>query len=143
MKYLLQEKIFRRQIFPPDFFTYRRTGSGTAASWSFEYAIPDDNDFFLQCALSHGHATGGETVSSNIISIRRFDAPSTEYAILAMEELSAPGSLSILRAPEGIYLPRKSIIRADIVFSAAVQSKTVEFNILGWNAPAYDVEFYP
>lgn len=134
----LRDVPLRQTRIPPDAELFRRVVDGTAAGVIVEYTVPDNRDLHIQRLLAHAHATGGETVIVSEVSIRKPNAPVTERCVIGLEELPVPQSLSVISITEGIHLPRGYILRFAVVYSAAIQLKSTEFNFYGWTYPSID-----
>lgn len=133
MPLTFRDVLLRQTRIPPTPEQFRHTLSGTAVtSLVSEYVVPDNRDLHIQRLLAHAHATGGETVTSLQVSIRKPDHPLDSIIVIGLEELATPQNHSIISIPDGLHIPRRYIVRMAATFSAAVQAKDAELNIFGW-----------
>ena len=134
--------IIRQSRIPPDFLLHRQGNDIVAQIHEYQYILPSDKDLLLQSVLIFGTPTGAELVNEILVSIRRFNQPIADAVILSID---GPGVVatrfaSFVPVFPGTYIPRGSIIRSTVTFSAGVAAKVSGFHLTGWLTPAYDMK---
>jgi hypothetical protein len=134
--------IIRQSRIPPEFLLNRQINSLVASPHVYEFQIPNNRDLQLQSLLVFGTPTGAELVTSIQTSVRRFNQPVGDEVILSIDGPGAAATrfAAFLPVFPGTYIPRDSILRAVVTFSAGVLAKVSGFHLTGWLVPSYDVK---
>jgi len=133
--------IVRSSRIKPDFITFERHSSLVAAVQTFDYVVPRERDLWLMSAVCIGEPTGVEQIIRQHFMVIPFGIEQNgNRNIIASGPGSAAAVRGVLNLSHDIYIPRESIIRMAVEYSAGVQAKNSEFYLSGWLVSAYDME---
>jgi hypothetical protein len=133
--------IIRDSRIPPEFLAFKNTSALIAAVHVYEYIVPSNRDLLLTNVLLCGIPTGAELVNENELTLRRFNGPVANDVHLteAGPGVAARRFSTRFNAGSGFYIPRETILRGVITFSAGALAKESHFSVVGWLVPAYDL----
>jgi hypothetical protein len=133
--------IIRSSRIKPDFVPFQRISNSVAAIQVFNYQIPRERDLWLMSAVCHAEPTGAENVQHIHLIMIPFGMDVEGNRIcLAHNPGGAAAVRQVLNLSNDLYVPRDSIIRAEVEYSAGVLTKETKFDLTGWLVPAYDME---
>jgi hypothetical protein len=132
--------IIRSSRIKPDFITFERHSALVAAVQTFDYVVPRERDLWLMSAVGIGEPTGGENVLHLHIVVIPFGIDRTgNQNVVAHGPGSGAAVREVLNLSHDMYIPRESIVRMYVEYSAGVLAKNSEFYLSGWLVSAYDM----
>ena len=133
--------IIRSSRIKPDFVTFERHSVAVAAVQTFDYVVPRERDLWLMTGVCIGEPTGGENVQHLHLVVIPFGIDKDgNRNVIAHGPGGAAAVREVLNLSHDIYIPRESIIRMYIEYSAGVLAKNSEFYLSGWLVSPYDME---
>jgi len=130
--------IIRSSRIKPDFVTFERHSALVTAVQFFDYVVPRERDLWLMTGVCIAEPTGAESVDHLHIEVIPFGIDANR-ALLAHGPGGPAGAREILNLSHDIYIPRESIVRMYVEYSAGVLAKNSEFYLSGWLVSAYDM----
>jgi len=132
--------IIRSSRIKPDFITFERHSNAVAAVQFFDYVVPRERDIWLMSAVCIAEPTGAENVQHlHLVAIPFGIDQDGNRNVLAHSPGGAAAVREVLNLSHDLYLPRETIIRMYVEYSAGVLAKNSEFYLSGWLVPAYDL----
>ena len=133
--------IIRSSRIKPDFVTFQRQSTAVAAVQFFDYVVPRERDLWLMTGVCIGEPTGAENVQHIHLLVIPFGVDVTGNRILLAHGLGGAAAVrEVLNLSHDVYIPRESIVRMYVEYSAGVLAKNSEFYLTGWLHSAYDME---
>jgi hypothetical protein len=130
--------IIRSSRIKPDFVVFRSESAAVAAVQTFDYVVPRERDLWLMTGVCIAEPTGAENVDHLHIEVLTFGIEANRV-LLAHGPGGPAGAREILNLSHDVYIPRESIVRMYVQYSAGVLAKNSEFNLTGWLFSAYDM----
>jgi hypothetical protein len=130
--------ILRSSRIKPDFVTLQRQSAAVAAVQFFDYVVPRERDLWLMTGVCIAEPTGAESVQHLHMEVIPFGIDANR-ALIAHGPGGGAAVREILNLSHDVYIPRESIVRMFVQYSAGVLAKNSEFYITGWLFSAYDM----
>jgi hypothetical protein len=130
--------IIRSSRIKPDFVVFRSESAAVAAVQVFDFTVPRERDLWLMTGVCIAEPTGAESVQHLHMEVIPFGIDANR-ALLAHGPGGGAAVREVLNLSHDVYIPRESIVRMFVQYSAGVLAKNSEFNLTGWLFAAYDM----
>jgi hypothetical protein len=119
---------------PPKFLLFRNVIAGTTLELIAEFVVPENRDLKILSATLHAEASGGETTDMLHIEIYPVGTNAANPVLLDHGPGGGAAVREILRFVPGgdCIIPRNYVVRFHAFYSAAVQAKTLDANLVGF-----------